>query len=110
MQNLSILKHNFSQEKIQKILDKKEQIIQQEKLSEELKEKMQQRKTNTPYAFTISSASAFIAERLSSFSADLIVTEFSARQMSFISENVSAIFFAAIGAQEPFSIKKTLRF
>ena len=44
MQNLSILKHNFSQEKIQKILDKKEQIIQQEKLSEELKEKMQQRK------------------------------------------------------------------
>lgn len=57
-----------------------------------------------------SSASASICAMFSSFKAERICTVFSVKVRSLQLSNLARIAFAAMGAQEPFSIRATVRF
>lgn len=75
-------------------------------------------KDTTPTAFilfltlfyTSLSANSSIVFKFASLIVDLIVTTGSQIVISFIVSKIAVIFFAAIGAQLPFSIKATVRF
>ncbi len=56
------------------------------------------------------SAIAFMASLVSSCTADLMVTTCSSTCTSFIGSNIPRMIFPANGAQDPFSIRPTVRF
>ena len=62
------------------------------------------------YFETSSSASLTSSALDASFNVDLIETMFSQIEMFFIPSNSAFIFFAAVAAHVPFSIKPTVRF
>ena len=63
----------------------------------------------TPRLYTNSFASCFSAAVESAFRALLMLTVVSHKVIFFMAERASVIFFAAMGAQEPFSTTPTLR-
>lgn len=62
------------------------------------------------YNYRSSFASASICAVLSSFSAERMVTVVSVKVMFLLFSNIALIAFAAVGAQEPFSITPITRF